>query len=133
MQRYKEKYCTVTMHGMVYSFEKYELLENVDGAARITWVSWNKYTQPPLGAVYANKMPIARYEIPTEEKSRYTHYIGTLSSTESFGIIVYANEVSEKGAKGMYRNRDFFLFFFLRLISVQQTVNIAGVELLKPE
>ncbi|XP_012216217.1 protein unzipped isoform X2 [Linepithema humile] len=92
MQRHKEKRCTVTMHGAVQSYEKYELLENADGAARITWVSWNKYTQPPVGAVYANKLLIARYEIPTEEKSRYTHYIGTLSSTENFGNIVYANE-----------------------------------------
>jgi len=112
MQRYKEKHCTVTIHGIVQSYDKYELLENMDGAARITWVSWNKYIQPPVGAVYANKMLVARYEIPMEEKSRYTHYIGTLSSTDNFGNIIYANEVSEEGRKES--RRIFFFAFDLR-------------------
>lgn len=92
MQRRKEKRCTVTIHGIVQSYENYELLGNVDNAARITWVSWNKYTQPPVGAVFVNKMLVARYEIPEEEKSHYTHYIGTLSSIDNFGNIIYANE-----------------------------------------
>jgi len=95
-QKEKEKVCTVTIHGVVQSYEKYELLENVDGAARISWIQWNKYTPPPVGAVYADKtMLVARHEVPKDlEKPRYTHYIGTLSSPENFGTIVYVNEVS---------------------------------------
>lgn len=95
-QKEKEKVCTVTIHGVVQSYEKYELLENVDGAARISWIQWNKYTPPPVGAVYVDKtMLVARHEVPKDlEKPRYTHYIGTLSSPENFGTIVYVNEVS---------------------------------------
>ncbi|XP_018365954.1 PREDICTED: protein unzipped isoform X2 [Trachymyrmex cornetzi] len=93
-QKEKEKVCTVTIHGVVQSYEKYELLENVDGAARISWIQWNKYTPPPVGAVYVDKtMLVARHEVPKDlEKPRYTHYIGTLSSPENFGTIVYVNE-----------------------------------------
>lgn len=109
MLTHKEKRCTVTIHGIVKSYENYELLENVDNAARITWVSWNKYTQPPVGAVFVNKMLLARYEIPAEDKSRYTHYIGTLSSSDNFGNIIYANEVSGDGSPASY-----FFFIFAR-------------------
>ncbi|XP_071639788.1 beta-pore-forming protein unzipped isoform X2 [Temnothorax longispinosus] len=92
-QKEKEKVCTVTIHGVVQSYEKYELLENVDGAARISWVSWDRFKQPHLGAVYVDKMLVARHEVAKDrKKSRYTHYIGTLSSVENFGTIVYVNE-----------------------------------------
>ncbi|KYM99646.1 Protein unzipped [Cyphomyrmex costatus] len=97
-QKEKEKVCTVTIHGVVQSYEKYELLENVDGAARISWTQWNKYTPSPVGAVYADKtMLVARHEVPKDlEKPRYTHYIGTLNSPENFGSIIYVNEKGEE-------------------------------------
>lgn len=108
-QKDKERRCTVTIHGIVKSYEKYELLENVDGAARIAWVYWDKYKQPLLGAVYVDKMLVARHEVKGDEKKdvkpRYTHYIGTLNSNDNFGTIVYVNEVSskmKKEAKGQY-------------------------------
>ncbi|XP_011876002.1 PREDICTED: protein unzipped [Vollenhovia emeryi] len=92
-QKEKERVCTVTIHGVVQSYEKYELLENIDGAARIAWVHWNKYMQPHLGAVYVDSMLVARYEVPKDRrKPRYSHYIGTLNSGENFGTIVYVNE-----------------------------------------
>lgn len=99
VQKDKERYCTVTLHGSVESYDKYELLENVDGAARITWVHRKKYSQAVVGAVYVDKMLVARYKANNEDKvdstkSRYTHYIGTLSSNDNFGSIIYANEVS---------------------------------------
>lgn len=94
-QKDKEKVCTVTIHGIVQSYEKYELLENIDGAARIAWVHWDKFMQPFLGAVYVDKMLVARYEVPKDKKEpRYTHYIGTLSLSDNFGIISFVNEVS---------------------------------------
>lgn len=94
-QKEKEKVCTVTIHGTVQSYEKYELLENVDGAARISWVYWDRFSQPHLGAVYVDKMIlVARHEVPKDKrKPRYTHYIGSLSSAENFGTIVFVNEV----------------------------------------
>lgn len=92
-QKDKERVCTVTIHGVVQSYEKYELLENIDGAARIAWVHWDKYLQSHhLGAVYVgDKMLVARH-VDENKEPRYTHYIGTLSSTENFGTIIYANE-----------------------------------------
>lgn len=95
-QKDKENVCTVTIHGLVQSYEKYELLENIDGAARIAWVHWDKFMQPLLGAVYFDKMLVARYEVPKDKKEpRYTHYIGTLSLNDNFGgTIIFVNEVS---------------------------------------
>lgn len=93
-QKENEKVCTVTIHGVVHSYTKYELLENVDGAARISWVHWNRFLQPQLGAVYIDKMLVARHEAPKDKKPRYTHYIGTLRAIDNhfFGSIVYVNE-----------------------------------------
>ncbi|XP_070170373.1 beta-pore-forming protein unzipped [Polyergus mexicanus] len=89
-QKDKERICTVTTYGVVQSYDKYELLENIDGAARIAWVT---YLQPHMGAVYVNsKTLIARHMVPKDKKEpRYTHYIGTLSS-ENLGTIIYVNE-----------------------------------------
>ncbi|XP_032683995.1 protein unzipped isoform X2 [Odontomachus brunneus] len=101
-QKSKEKRCTVTLHGSVQSYSsKYELLENIDGAARIAWVRWTKFSQPMLGAVYVDKMLVARYKTDSDDKknttkSRYTHYIGTLNSNNNFGSIIYANENNEE-------------------------------------
>lgn len=111
-QKERERRCTVTMHGMVESYEKYELLENVDGAARIAWVYWDRYLQSSVGAVYVDKTLIARREASGSEKSdgegapRYTHYIGTLSSYDNFGSITYVNEVrrSRRRRRGEERN-----------------------------
>lgn len=93
-QRDKEKVCTVTIHGVVQSYEKYELLENIDGAARTAWDHWDRFMQSPLGAVCVDKTwLVARHMVlKNENDPRYTHYIGTLSSTENFGTIVYVNE-----------------------------------------
>ncbi|KAL6260215.1 hypothetical protein P5V15_007750 [Pogonomyrmex californicus] len=92
-QKENERICTVTIHGVVQPYERYELLENVDGAARISWVHWDKYMQPHVGAVYVDKMLVARHGVSKERKKpRYTHYIGTLNSIENFGTIVFVNE-----------------------------------------
>lgn len=118
-QKENEKVCTVTIHGVVQSYEKYELLENVDGAARISWVHWDRYMQPHLGAVYVlDKMLVARHEVPKDKKKpRYTHYIGTLSSVENFGTIVYVNEVSTKFANSIksqkLEKRKKYVIFYL--------------------
>lgn len=98
-QKDKEQLCTVTIHGIVQSYEKYELLENVDGAARIAWIQWDRYP-PLLGAVAVDKMLVARHVVSGDEedvtKPRYTHYIGSLNLDENFGNIIYVNGVSGK-------------------------------------
>ncbi|KMQ98190.1 clip-associating protein [Lasius niger] len=116
-QKDKEKVCTVTIHGVVQSYEKYELLENIDGAARIAWVHWDKYLQAHhQGAVYVgDKMLVARHMDKDKKEPRFTHYIGTLSSAENFGTIVYANELAKTATKPterydvLYVNKKFVL------------------------
>ncbi|XP_014479333.1 PREDICTED: protein unzipped [Dinoponera quadriceps] len=103
-QKENERRCTVTLHGTVQSYvDKYELLENIDGAARIMWLHWTKFSQPLVGAVYVDKMLVARYEAEHSKRDTtkpwYTHYIGTLNA-DNFGLIIYANENGEeKSAK----------------------------------
>lgn len=119
-QKEKERVCTVTIHGVVNSYDRYELLENVDGAARISWVLWNRFMQPHLGAVYVDKMLVARHE--DKRKPRYTHYIGTLSSIENFGTIVYVNEVSIASfTKSFEKEKRVYFFLFDSVLAKVQT------------
>ncbi|KAI4478446.1 hypothetical protein M0802_014532 [Mischocyttarus mexicanus] len=92
-----EKRCTVSIHGNVRSYEKYDLLENVDNAARISWRHWNVYTNLPVGVVATDKMYVARFEKPIDETNTnlpysYTHYIGTMETNENFGTVFYVKE-----------------------------------------
>lgn len=89
-----DKRCTVSIHGNVRSYEKYDLLENVDNAARISWRHWNTYTQLPVGTVATDKMYVARHEVSPDETDpnlpfTYTHYIGTMNMIDNFGTIFY--------------------------------------------
>ncbi|XP_053987878.1 protein unzipped [Hylaeus volcanicus] len=95
-QRGDEKRCTVTIHGNVQSYDKYELLENVDNAARVNWEHWDKYKPTPIGAVATEKMFVARHVVHNDEETgiapRYTHYIGTLNSNDNLGTISYVRD-----------------------------------------
>nr|KAF7429956.1 hypothetical protein H0235_006354 [Vespula pensylvanica] len=92
-----EKRCTVSIHGNVRSYEKYDLLENVDNAARVSWRHWDIYTPLPVGAVATDKMYVARYEVSIDEANpslpyTYTHYIGTMNMNDNFGTIFYVKD-----------------------------------------
>lgn len=108
-QRGDEKRCTVTIHGNVQSYDKYELLENVDNAARVNWEPWDKYTQTPIGTVATeDDMYVARHAVhdeknSTESSSRYTHYIGTLYADGNLGTISY---VTTDGTQGTAKAGD---------------------------
>lgn len=98
-QRGDEQRCTVTIHGSVQSYDKYELLENVDNAARVNWEHWDKYMPTPIGAVATENMFVARQAVHNDkevagETTRYTHYIGTLNSNDNLGTISYVRGVS---------------------------------------
>lgn len=98
-QRGDEKRCTVTIHGNVQSYEKYELLENVDNAGRVSWVYWDKFKLPPIGTVAMEKMFVARLaaeHVKDSPTPKYTHYIGTL--TEAYlGSISYVKDDGTEG------------------------------------
>ena len=111
-QRGDEQRCTVTIHDNVQSYDKYELLENIDNAARVNWEYWDKYKNTPFGAVATEKekMFVARHATETDKNTsspRYTHYIGTLTALDILGSISYVRDVSncsaiyiERGGKG---------------------------------
>ncbi|XP_003704004.1 beta-pore-forming protein unzipped [Megachile rotundata] len=109
-QRGDERRCTVTIHGSVQSYEAYELLENMDNAARVNWEHWDKYKSTPIGAVATSeKMFVARHAVhngkdETHDKTtRFTHYIGTLSSSDNLGTISY---VKDDGTEGSAKSGD---------------------------
>lgn len=99
-QKGDEKRCTVTIHESVQSYDKYELLENVDNAARVSWQHWDKYRPTPIGAVATEKMMfVARHAVHNDKDAsdaapRYNHYIGTLNSNDNLGTISYVRDVS---------------------------------------
>ena len=86
------------MHGTVQSYDKYDLLENVNNAARINWEYLDKYKPTPLGAVATEKMFVARHLAETPKNTsavRYTHYIGTLATNDNIlESISYVKDVS---------------------------------------
>ncbi|XP_063972449.1 protein unzipped [Diachasmimorpha longicaudata] len=90
-----EKKCTVTVLGTVKNMENYDLLENVDNAARLSWVTWNKFLPIFPGAVVTETMYVARHVVASNETEKdsstptYTHYIGTLNHDERLGTIAY--------------------------------------------
>lgn len=93
-----EKRCTVTFLGNVQTTQTYELLENVDNAARLSWISWDKFHQIPTGAVVTDTMYVARHVVTDDETdddtSTSTHYIGTLNHDDKLGTIAYVKSVS---------------------------------------
>ena len=93
-QQEGDKRCRVTLTGSVKSYEHYQLLENVDSAARLAWANWTKLGQPPTGAVAsAEKLYIARHA-QSPAKPGQSHYIGSLNFQDSAGTITYVKEVS---------------------------------------
>ncbi|XP_012287161.1 protein unzipped isoform X2 [Orussus abietinus] len=91
-----EKRCVVSLLGYVKAYERFELLENVDSAARVGWVGWDKYHQVPVGAVATEKMYVARHVVPDSEgdesTSNFTHYVGTFNPTDRLGTITYVKD-----------------------------------------
>ncbi|KAK9301088.1 hypothetical protein QLX08_006427 [Tetragonisca angustula] len=107
-QRGDEQRCTVTIHDNVQSYDKYELLENIDNAARVNWEYWDKYKNTPFGAVATEKekMFVARHATETDKNTsspRYTHYIGTLTALDILGSISY---VRDDGTEGTAKKGD---------------------------
>ncbi|XP_026295137.1 unzipped isoform X2 [Apis mellifera] len=106
-QRGNEQRCTVTMHGTVQSYDKYDLLENVNNAARINWEYLDKYKPTPLGAVATEKMFVARHLAETPKNTsavRYTHYIGTLATNDN--ILESISYVKDDGTEGIAKSGD---------------------------
>ncbi|XP_057327320.1 protein unzipped [Microplitis mediator] len=101
--------CTVTSLGNFYSYERYELLENVENSARLSWLPWDKFRKIPAGAVAADTMFVARHPVSAGDEEddgkndgvspSYTHYIGTLDPKDKLGTITYVKANGETGSK----------------------------------
>uniref|UniRef100_A0ABD2WAD1 Uncharacterized protein n=1 Tax=Trichogramma kaykai TaxID=54128 RepID=A0ABD2WAD1_9HYME len=92
---YGSKFCVVTHLSQVGQYKKFQLLENIEGAARMIWVHWDDYSLPPPGSVTTDKYFIARHKEDTLNiNSNCSHTIGLLNTFETLGTITYVNEVN---------------------------------------
>lgn len=96
-QKEGDKRCAIAVFGTAAYHENYELLLNVDQAARLVWVEWDKYKAPELGSVVphlSSKMFVARYNSSGNANSKFSHFVGTLNREEGLGKLSYVNDVS---------------------------------------
>ena len=93
-----EKRCSVTSLSSVRSYDKYDLLENIQSAARVSWVDWDKYKDIPEGAVTPSGDETYFVSRHTAEEAidslGQTHYLGTLNTKYGLGKITYIKMVS---------------------------------------
>lgn len=125
--------CTVTSLGNFYSYERYELLENVENSARLSWLPWDKFRKIPAGAVAADTMFVARHPVSAGDEEddgkndgvspSYTHYIGTLDPKDKLGTITYVKAVSYTTNLLLYIIYIFF-FMFIHSWSRDSSLNI---------
>jgi len=106
--RPEDKSCIVYFLGVKKSYEKYQVLQNVDDGARLGWIPWNKYHVVPTGAVACGdgvETFVARHRGGSNEESNtaddtnidgtlgFTYHIGKLDPKDGFGKISIVNEV----------------------------------------
>ncbi|XP_014283808.1 protein unzipped [Halyomorpha halys] len=88
--------CLISQHDKVETYEKYEVLENVEGGARLSWGKWSKLSDVPVGAVSAGESYVARKKIKMDdtdtESLGVTHLIGKLTDYSGFAKLTAVNE-----------------------------------------
>lgn len=82
--------CITSLRGSVEQFDRYEVLINTEGAANLTWVSRDKYTLDPQGAVTGGDEPfrtfIARRKANSHHKEgSLTYFLGKFDPSDNFG------------------------------------------------
>lgn len=86
-----------TLQGDVKEYSKYQVLENVEGSGRLTWMAWNKLSNIAAGAVVGGKdLLVARRtfkESPSIMEPGLSHFMGVLDTTEGLGKISVLNQV----------------------------------------
>lgn len=99
--RPEQKSCVVSFLGAKKHYERYQVLENVDGGARVVWVSWNKFSVVPTGAVACGDGAgtfVARHRVESnvadDVGDHLTHHIGKLDPKDGLGKISVVNKVS---------------------------------------
>jgi hypothetical protein len=115
--RPEQKSCVVALLGAKKSYERYQVLQNVDNGARLDWVRWEKFDLVPTGAVAcgdAVQTFVARHRVITNEESNtaddtddygavgFTHHIGKLDAMSGPGKIGIVNKVRNVGFEVSY-------------------------------
>ena len=106
--RLEDKTCTVSFLGTKKRYERYQVLQNVDDGARLSWFRWNKFHVVPAGAVACGdgvETFVARRRVGSNEASNtadatnidgmlgFTHHVGKLDPKDGLGKISIVNEV----------------------------------------
>lgn len=97
--RPEQKSCIVAFLGARKSYERYQVLENVDGGSRLAWVPWNKFNLVPTGAVACGEGVetfIARRKDESLTGDRFSHHIGQLDPKVGLGKISIVNKVNHR-------------------------------------
>lgn len=95
-----QQQCKISLLGRVFPYERYEVLENVDNGARLSWVRWDRFNGLPAGAVAGGETYVARRHIEADGKDdnnnaiRMKHFVGKLDMNEGMGRITVIVMVS---------------------------------------
>lgn len=89
--------CIVSLHGIVHQYERYEILINIEGAARLSWVYRDRFTLNPQGAVTGGDEPfrnfIARRNANSHNREgSLTYFMGKLDPNNNFGKYTLINQ-----------------------------------------
>ena len=100
--RTEQKGCVVSLQGIRRKYDHYQVLENVENGARLSWVRWNKMNVViPMGTVSCAQAEtfVARHRVEEsngadEDLPEVNYHIGRLDTKDGFGKISIVNRVS---------------------------------------
>lgn len=87
--------CVAFMHDQIYRKTVFDILENGDNGAKLSWMRWDKFHAPPSGTVSLvlsgdNYNYVARKAIP-DSKDGYSHQLGRLDP-DGLGKLTVIND-----------------------------------------
>lgn len=92
--------CHVALMGRVFHYNEYEVLDNEDKAARLSWERWDRFSAIPVGAVAAGDTLIARRKaeevaVGSRRVLGYTHLLGQFEHKGFQGKISLVDQVEQ--------------------------------------
>lgn len=109
--RYGQHQCQISLSGRVFRYERYEVLENVDNGARLSWVHWDRFNGLTLGAVAGGDMDtmyVARRHVTADGEDGgktaigMRHLVGKLDTKEGMGRITVIKQVRMNDMRSRY-------------------------------
>lgn len=116
----KSRLCQVSNIEKVYTTEQYEVLQNVEQAARLVWKAWDRNTEIALKAVSADHYYVAHTHSPNlkiySEKLAVgqTHWIGKIDP--KYGLIGRMSVINE--VSGSDKSTRFYQQIFLQFHNI---------------